>query len=349
MTEESTQVPPLEERIDFRNRWIAGVLAWLIPGAGHIYQRRFFKGVVYMVCILGIFVSGSAMGEAKAVHLRWDSGGDAKTRQRTLGYLAQVGVGLPALPAVLQKNRFDSQEEAFELQRTAGEVVEEFNSEFTGILRDAAGGDAVIKGTVSGVLKAAQFAGEEFVGTFKGQTSTGDPIELSIAGMRRYESSEDLHIGKKICALDDVTITQSSDGAGRIYSADRRRFFVRLAGGRDGFIEGSITRSFMNHYQVPLEDAAMQRIHGRLGKFYELALVYTWIAGLLNILAVWDCVQGPAYGYGDEPEPASDDESAKIKDRPATPTTAAAVVADAPAAADAVVEAPATASDKPKG
>ena len=349
MTEESTQVPPLEERIDFRNRWVAGLLAWLIPGAGHIYQRRFFKGVVYMVCILGIFVWGSSMGEAKAVHLRWDSGGDAKTRQRTLGYLAQVGVGLPALPAVLQKNRFESQEKAFELQRTAGEVIEEFDSEFTGILRDAAGGDAVIKGTISGTLTAAQFAGEEFTGTFKGQSTTGDPVELEVGGMRRYESSEELHIGKRICALEDVTITQNAEQSGRIYSADRRRFFVRLAGGRDGFIEGTIPRPFVNHYQVPIEDEALQRIHGRLGKFYELALVYTWIAGLLNILAVWDCVQGPAYGYGDEPEPDSDDDTAKGSNKTESPTAVAAVADTPVAAAEAVAESPASASENPKG
>ncbi|MDA0587546.1 MAG: hypothetical protein O2820_03750 [Planctomycetota bacterium] len=349
MTEESTQVPPLEERIDFRNRWVAGLLAWLIPGAGHIYQRRFFKGVVYMVCILGIFVWGSSMGEAKAVHLRWDSGGDAKTRQRTLGYLAQVGVGLPALPAVLQKNRFESQEKAFELQRTAGEVIEEFDSEFTGILRDAAGGDAVIKGTISGTLTAAQFAGEEFTGTFKGQSTTGDPVELEVGGMRRYESSEELHIGKRICALEDVTITQNAEQSGRIYSADRRRFFVRLAGGRDGFIEGTIPRPFVNHYQVPIEDEALQRIHGRLGKFYELALVYTWIAGLLNILAVWDCVQGPAYGFGDEPEPDSDDDTAKGSNKTESPTAVAAVADTPVAAAEAVAESPASASENPKG
>ena len=88
------QIRPLEERIDFRQRWLAGLLAWLIPGAGHLYQRRYFKGVVYMACIVGIFVWGSSLGEAKAVHLRWDGPDrDAKTRHLPLGYLAQVGVG----------------------------------------------------------------------------------------------------------------------------------------------------------------------------------------------------------------------------------------------------------------
>jgi len=311
--ESSTQPPPLEERIDFRNRWIAGVLAWLIPGAGHLYQRRYFKGTVYTVCILGIFIWGSAMGEAKAVHLRWDSGGDAKTRHRSLGYLAQAGVGLPALPAVLQKQRYESQEEAFELQRDAGEIIEEFDTEFTGIIRDATAGDAEVTGTLSGTLQAAEFSGQEFVGIFRGQTAEGHPVQTELQGLRRYSSSDTLHIGKRICALDDVTIRNGTEATGLVFSADRRRFFVRTGGDNDGFIEGTIPRTVANHYQVPLEDGALQYVHGRLGKFYELALVYTWIAGLLNILAVWDCVQGPAYGYGDEPEPQAEGEAGKNK------------------------------------
>ena len=46
-----------------------------------------------------------------------------------------------------------------------------------------------------------------------------------------------------------------------------------------------------------------------MGKFFELAKIFTWIAGLLNILAVWDAFEGPAYGYGDEEE--STDEAKK--------------------------------------
>ncbi|MFP6763474.1 MAG: DUF6677 family protein [Planctomycetaceae bacterium] len=329
MTDESSKQPlPLEERIDFRNRWIAGVLAWLIPGAGHLYQRRYFKAAAYTVCILGVFIWGSSMGEAKAVHLRWDSGGDAKTRHRSLGYLAQVGVGLPALPAVLQKQRYEEQEESFELQRNAGEIIEEFDVEFTGIIRDAIEGDAEVTGMLFGTLQAAEFSGQEFVGGFRGQTADGRPIELELQGMRRYSSSDTLHIGKRICALDDVTVRNGSEATGLLFSADRRRFFVRTSGKNAGFIEGTIPRSVANHYQVPLEDAALQYIHGRLGKFYELALVYTWIAGLLNILAVWDCVQGPAYGYGDEPDPEISSDAHKGQSAAETNAAIAAREAD---------------------
>jgi hypothetical protein len=39
-----------------------------------------------------------------------------------------------------------------------------------------------------------------------------------------------------------------------------------------------------------------------------MALVFTWVAGLLNLLAIWDAADGPAYAYGDE---KPDDEKKK--------------------------------------
>jgi len=43
-------------------------------------------------------------------------------------------------------------------------------------------------------------------------------------------------------------------------------------------------------------------LHLRLGKLYEIGTIYTTVAGLLNILAIYDAYEGPAYGWGDEPE-----------------------------------------------
>ncbi|HBP18071.1 MAG TPA: hypothetical protein DEA08_09800, partial [Planctomycetes bacterium] len=37
---------------------IAGLLAWLIPGAGHYYAGHKLKGIVSAVLILGLFVAG---------------------------------------------------------------------------------------------------------------------------------------------------------------------------------------------------------------------------------------------------------------------------------------------------
>src|SRR5689334_14478212 len=88
--------------IDLRNPAVAGVLAWLIPGAGHIYQRRYAKGVLFMVCILGIYFFGLSLADGHVVYasltredLRWQ-------------YACQLGVGAPAFPAILQNRRVRS-------------------------------------------------------------------------------------------------------------------------------------------------------------------------------------------------------------------------------------------------
>ena len=39
--------------VDVKNPVIAGVLAFLCPGAGHLYQKRFFKAFVFAACVWG--------------------------------------------------------------------------------------------------------------------------------------------------------------------------------------------------------------------------------------------------------------------------------------------------------
>ena len=41
-------------------------------------------------------------------------------------------------------------------------------------------------------------------------------------------------------------------------------------------------------------------IHPRLGKLVEIGTIYTTVAGLLNILAIYDAYEGPAYQDEDE-------------------------------------------------
>ncbi len=69
-------------------------------------------------------------------------------------------------------------------------------------------------------------------------------------------------------------------------------------------IRGSIPRSFLNAFNSPPDPALIQDLHGRLGKYYDLAVAFTLIAGFLNVLAIWDAIEGPAYGFGDEEPPA---------------------------------------------
>ena len=57
-----------DPKIDLKTPWVAGLLAYLIPGAGHLYQRRLFKAGVYFVCIFGTFLYGMHLGEWKVVY-----------------------------------------------------------------------------------------------------------------------------------------------------------------------------------------------------------------------------------------------------------------------------------------
>ncbi len=116
MTEpaEKPATKPAEETIDLKDPALAALLAWLVPGLGHWYQGRRAKAVLYFVSIVGIFEFGVFLGGGSVV--------DAEGREHNLGYgraayfslrdgdvqllrLCQIGVGLPALPALVQANR----------------------------------------------------------------------------------------------------------------------------------------------------------------------------------------------------------------------------------------------------
>jgi hypothetical protein len=95
----TTASPPTAEselEIDLRDPSLAAILAWLWPGAGHLYQRRTGKGLLFMICILGTYFFGLALGEGKVVYASWNQ------VDRRWQYPLQLGVGIPALPAVVQ-------------------------------------------------------------------------------------------------------------------------------------------------------------------------------------------------------------------------------------------------------
>lgn len=83
-------------RVELRDpRW-AALLGWLWPGAGHFYQRRFAKGFLFMICVLSTFFFGLCMGRGRVVYA------SSRPNDFRWHYLCQVGVGLPAFPALLQ-------------------------------------------------------------------------------------------------------------------------------------------------------------------------------------------------------------------------------------------------------
>ena len=82
--------------IDLKNRYVAAVLAALVPGAGHFYQGRTFKALLFALCILGLFITGMIIGRGRVVYSSW-AADDFRVQ-----FPAQVCVGLPAAPALLQ-------------------------------------------------------------------------------------------------------------------------------------------------------------------------------------------------------------------------------------------------------
>lgn len=268
---ETPRRKPWEER----NPIISGVLAYLVPGLGHFYQGRWFKGTIYFVGILGTFFGGLKLGEGAVVY-------NAPTNQWvSLNYLAQVCVGLPALPGAYQAERAKAAS-----NRPLYDLDAPLSAPFTGRLIGSGPGESDSSGGLVGTIELhtdrdrglADTRGR-FVGTLDGK-----PIELELSG--------GFFLDRPISA------------------GWHRRLECNVARRGDQhpnsslMIRGGIPRPFVDAYAAPPDAATLQDLHGRLGKVYDLALAFTMIAGLLNVLAIWDALEGPAYGFGDEPPPS---------------------------------------------
>jgi hypothetical protein len=316
-----------EPKREFQPDPLAAVLAYLIPGAGHLYQRRYFKGVLYLVCILGTFFYGAQLGEWKVVYFRWDQ------PHRTYGYLLQGLVGLPALPAYIQSKRYEfvNRNRPVDDPEKLHEISEPLSATFTGRIRLQRKNGDDFTGAVTGRVALKPVAGD------LGQQSARGTFSAKIDGKQQeLKLGDPLLIGPQRFASEDVAPRELLDnGVRHEFSRDRRYFKCNIVTDGDqpqsiGVLEGTIPRGFFDRLQVPLEDEGLQDLHGRLGKHFEIALVYTWIAGLLNILAMWDAYEGPAYGYGDEKpndkDDSPDDSAGKTAstDEAATPATEAA-------------------------
>jgi len=87
--------------VPLKNPAKAALLAWLVPGLGHFYQGRTGKGILYAVCIIGLYTLGLVLGEGKVVFWTWTNPLADSERFR-LSFLSQAPVGLPAILAVVQ-------------------------------------------------------------------------------------------------------------------------------------------------------------------------------------------------------------------------------------------------------
>ncbi|MDA0834609.1 MAG: hypothetical protein O3A29_15145 [Planctomycetota bacterium] len=261
-----------DHRVSLKTPWLAALLAFLVPGLGHIYQGRYFKGTLYAVCILGTFLMGMCMGDDKVVYFSREPG------QSTYGYFSQMMVGLPALPALVQTRRYQNPENV-----GVSMLDGDLSAPFKGVMISRTANNRAKKETVHGEISLKPEPGDfgpVVRGKFTGSDEHGKEVTLQL--------SEPFDLDKPIAASDGRYLECD------IVMGDEKRF------SSVGKLEGVIPRAWINRFEVPLGKEDLEDLNGRLGKYYELALVYTWIAGLLNILAIWDAFEGPAYGYGDE-------------------------------------------------
>ena len=89
------------EVVDLRNRSLAALLAWLVPGAGHAYQGRRTKAATFAVCILSLWVFGFAIGGQHVAYASWVPG------DRRWHYALQLGAGVVSMPALIQGRRMN--------------------------------------------------------------------------------------------------------------------------------------------------------------------------------------------------------------------------------------------------
>lgn len=290
-----------DPRIPLKNQYLAGALAYLVPGAGHLYQGRLFKGALYFVCIVGTYLFGLYVSEGKAAYWRWEPG------NRNIAFFAQAGVGAVAIPAIIQHRRYvdqANQPQTFDLP---------FSAEFH-LLTNEDDAPGEIVGRIRFEAVEGEF-GREIRGTFTGtqvdENGRKIPLELNLAAPAFVERNDMKSIAasrRRMLQCDVIAVEEDRE---------------EIAGSIVGYVE----RPFVNRFAVPLSDEELQDLNRRLGKFFELANVFTWIAGLLNLLAVWDAVDGPAYGYGDEEEEA--DEQKKETPEKAADSKAASATAGA--------------------
>jgi len=94
--------------IDLRNPFFAGLLAWLMPGLGHFYQRRYHKALIFFLCIIPTFIAGCALassteaGMARNVYWSW------RSADMRYWWLVQAPLGIAAIPSWIQASQINS-------------------------------------------------------------------------------------------------------------------------------------------------------------------------------------------------------------------------------------------------
>ena len=265
--------------VPLKNRWLAGVLAFLVPGLGHLYQGRLFKSAIYFVCIMGVALAGLSLSEWKAVAAtRIETVAGRPVPQKVVGYYAQFPVGVVSLPALVQSRRYQHPD-----NHTTSRLADALETEFLGVYQSNRGEQMNRPVEVRGDI-ALRPEGDRTTGTFVGTTADGEPIEIPLGDLEIFAPPIEASEGRY---LRVATLGDTPEGVLQT-----------------GFLEGVVPRPLWNWYAVPQTEAIAKDLFNRFNSWLDLAKVFTYIAGFLNILAIYDAIDGPAYGIVGEKAPA---------------------------------------------
>lgn len=93
--------------ISLPNPKTAALLAWLVPGLGHLYQGRRTKGVIFMASIVGLFVAGMMIGGGKVAYASTlPFSPPASYVYDGWPFLCQSGIGIVAIPGWMERSRY---------------------------------------------------------------------------------------------------------------------------------------------------------------------------------------------------------------------------------------------------
>jgi TM2 domain-containing membrane protein YozV len=108
-------LPRTAEPTDRRYSPVYGFLSYLVPGLGQICQGRTGKGVLFLVCLYGLFFFGMYLGSWSNVYLPDTADGNNPWRLPDLAanvfnrpqFAGQFWIGVAAWPALWQYHTFD--------------------------------------------------------------------------------------------------------------------------------------------------------------------------------------------------------------------------------------------------
>src|SRR5262245_15253308 len=208
---------------------VGGLLSYLVPGLGQIVQGRVGKGLLFLVCIYGLFFYGQYLSTASTTI-------SGRTYRVT-------GVYLPDVPP-----------EHAEMPR-------------------------FMPLSLRNLYTRPQFITQFWMG------AAAWPAIIQYFHVSRPETRE---LERQ---ADDLYASAAAAGRDEAEQAEALFAEAREA-------EKKALHPLFGDYQREPSAAALNAVHNAGDKRLELAWVYTVIAGVLNILVIYDAVAGPAFGPG---------------------------------------------------